>query len=238
ELMALGLDGADAQYLLDNHTTDVDAVLANMDRIFKDMPAIDNNMFATPTDPDAAPFVNFGLINWSSDYKKGFRKMFGRLVFVINAPLFIEAFNNHANLLNPAYQGSGNFDVPFPRNYNEFKIAANKALLDNNYRYKFFVSNGTTGIAHGMVGLKLEIENSMFGPQSEGAPHNPASLVLHEITHTWGYNHVGNEADYLFKPNNIPYFVQNLVGVNYKDPSAAMEWGTPDALLTVYFGNK
>ena len=238
ELMALGLDEADAQYLLNNHANDVDAVLSNQNRIFKDMPALDNNMFALASDPDSAPFADPQIVNWSESYKTGFKKMYGRLVFVINTPLFINAFNNHINLLNPAYQGTGNNDIPFPRNYNEFRDAANKALLDFNYRYKFFVSQRKSGLAWGMYGLKLKVEDNMFGPQNPGAPHNPASLVLHEITHTWGYQHSSsNSDDVTLKPNNVPYYVQFLVGVSYKNPEETMVYGTPDALLTVYFGN-
>jgi hypothetical protein len=136
--------------------------------------------------------------------------------------MFINSFNKNINLLNPKYQGTPP-DVPFPNSYSEFRDAANQALQANNFRYKFFVSQRQSGLAYGMVALKLKVENSMFGPQNAGAPHNPASLVLHELTHTWGYNHSGaNPGDYTLKPNNIPYYVQFMVGVSYKNPAEKM----------------
>jgi len=245
ELMTLGLDEADAQYLLDKYPEDVNFVLSNKNRIFKDLPILDNNMFALPTDPDARPFNSFNLMNWNAEYIKEFKKMFGRIAFVLNSPKFIDAFNKNINNLNPAYQGntdpnSAFPDTPFPRNYAEFRDAANNAIQKYHNKYEFFVSAGKTGVAHGMVGLKLEVENNMFGPQNEGAPHNAESLIAHELTHTWGYNHVapaGRDNEYILKPNNIPYYVQAILGTSYINPNAKMVYGTPEALLTVYFGN-
>jgi len=235
QLIAMYVDPVDADFLIANHLADVQAVLAQNDRIFKGMPSI-STMFALPTDPDAAPFADNLMTNWSQPAMDKFKKMFGRMAFVVNSPKFQQSFNAHINLLNSAYQGNPP-SVAYPANYGQFKQVANAALLANNYQYKFFISNRASWVAYGMIGLKLKVENIMFGPPSAGAPHNTEALILHEITHTWGYAHDGPTNDVTNHPNNIPYYVQYIVGVNANDPTQPMVWDTPDALLTIYFGN-
>lgn len=234
-LILLGIDPQDADYLIANHANDVQTVLDDQDRIFKDMPALDA-MFALPTDPAAAVFTDPQMTTWTEENKVNFKKMFGRFLFVINSPKFIQAFNDQIGLLNKAYQGQPPA-VPFPDNYAEFRQAANAALVADHYEYKFFISNRESWTAWGQAGLHLKVENIMFGPPTNGAPHNTEALILHEITHTWGYAHDGPANEVTLKPNNIPYYVQFLVGNSYKDPAAAPVWDTPDALLTIYFGN-
>ncbi|PIB36280.1 hypothetical protein BFP72_13200 [Reichenbachiella sp. 5M10] len=235
QLINMGIDASDADYLIANHSDDVQTVLNDQDRIFKDMPALDN-MFALPSDPAAAAFADPQMTTWSNENKVKFQKMFGRFVFVINSPKFMTAFNTNIGLLNPAYQGQAPA-VPFPTNYSQFRADANAALIKDQYQYKFFISNRESWTAWGQAGLHLKVENIMFGPPTDGAPHNTEALILHEITHTWGYAHDGPDAEVTLKPNNIPYYVQFLVGNSYKDPAAAPVWNTPDALLTIYFGN-
>ncbi len=249
QLMSMGLDSADANYLAAHHAADARAVLDEADRIFKDFHVADA-MFALPTDPDAAPFNDPQMTPWSEENKKIFRKMIGRLVFVINAPKFKAAFNANINLLNSAYQGNPPA-IPFPGSYADFRTAANHALHLYDNHYKFFISNSTTGVAWGMVGLKLKVEDGLINTSRESDPHSSAGLVLHELTHTFGYTHDSvTPADFELKPNNIPYYIQiltayesvDVVGVYCAgDPACATPtppWGTPTALLTLYFGNK
>ena len=235
QLINMYVDPVDAEFLIANHLSDVEAVLAQNDRIFKGIPAI-TNMFALPSDPDAAPFADNQMTFWTQLAMDKFTKMFGRISFVVNSPKFQQSFNTHINLLNPAYQGNAP-SVVYPANYSEFKQAANAALIADNYQYKFFVSDRVSWIAYGMAGLRLKVENIMFGPPTAGAPHNTEALILHEITHTWGYAHSGPDNEVVNHPNNIPYYVQFIVGVNATDPTQPMVWDTPDALLTIYFGN-
>lgn len=235
QLVAMYVDPVDADFLIANHLTDVQAVLAQNDRIFKGMPDI-NTMFALASDPDAAPFSDNLMTNWSQVAMVKFKKMFGRMAFVVNSPKFKQAFNNHIGLLNTAYQGSPP-SIAYPANYSQFKLAANTALMNDNYQYKFFISDRASWVAYGMAGLKLKVENVMFGNPTPGAPHNTEALILHEITHTWGYAHDGPNNEVVNHPNNIPYYVQFLVGVSAVNPTAPMVWDTPEALLTVYFGN-
>ena len=236
QLMLMGLDAVDANYLISNHPNDVQTVLADQDRIFNHMPSLDN-MFGVPTDP-AVPSFNDNLITTWGDYnKEKFKKIFGRLAFIVNSPKFIQSFNNHVGLLNPAYQGNPPA-IPFPTSYAEFRTVANNAILADNFQYTFFISNRASGIAYGETGLKLKVEVNMITTPTPGAPHNAEALILHELTHTWGYTHdAPNAADYILKPNNIPYYVQAITGTSWIDPSTALIWDTPDALLTVYFGN-
>ena len=234
QLVAMGIDPADAAYLIANHPADVATVLADKNRIFKDLHSL-SGMFMQPTDPDAAPFADPQFTQWNGAAQKKFTRMFGRFIFVINTPLFQQAFDQHIGLLNPAYQGTAE---PFPTSFAQFKAQANKVLADNHNQFKFFLSNKSSWVANGMIGLlHLRVENIMFGPAAAGAPHNSEALMLHEVVHNFGYTHDGPDAEIISKPNTPPYYVQALVGMSYKDPSAAMVWDTPDALLTVYFGN-
>ncbi len=236
QLIAMGLDAVDANHLIANHPNDVQIVLADQNRIFNHMPSLDN-MFGVPTDPSAASFNDNLITNWGDNDKTLFKKMFGRIAFVMNSPKFIQSFNANIGLLNPAYQGNPPA-VPYPANYAEFRTVANNAILAGNFQYTFFISNLATGFAWGEVGLKLKIEANMLGPGNPGAPHNTEALVFHELTHTWGYTHDSpNAADYQLLPNNIPYYVQAIVGSSAVNPSAPMVWGTPEALFTIYFGN-
>lgn len=236
QLINIGLDPVDADYLIQNHLDDVKVVLNDQDRIFKDMPALEP-MYALPTDPDGAVFTDPQLTFWSDANKKEFRKMFGRFVFVVNSPRFIEAFNANIGLLDRAFQGQAPA-IPYPNNYNEFRQAANQAMIDGGYRYKFFISERRSFIAWGVQGLKLKVENVHFGPPTPGAVHNTEALILHELTHAWGYAHDGLGIPSGTPPvNNIPYYVQGLVGGSYRDPGAPLVYDTPDALLTIYFGN-
>ncbi len=236
QLILMGLDAVDANYLITNHPADVQAVLSDQDRIFNHMPSLDN-MFGVPSDPSAASFNDNLITNWGDNDKTLFKKMFGRIAFVMNSPKFIQAFNANIGLLNSAYQGNPPA-VPYPANYAEFRTVANNAIQAGNFQYTFFVSNLASGFAWGEVGLKLKIEAGMLGPGNPGAPHNPEALVSHELTHTWGYTHSSpNPADYELIPNNIPYYVQAIVGSSAVNPSDPMVWGTPEALFTIYFGN-
>lgn len=236
QLVNIGLDPIDADYLIQHHLDDVKVVLNDQDRIFKNMPSL-SSMFALPTDPDAAPFQDPQMTNWTEQTKREFTKMYGRFVFVVNAPKFIDAFNANIGLLDRALEGNPPA-IPYPNNYNEFRQAANQAMRDGNFRYKFFISERVSYIAWGVQGLKLKMENVHFGAPTPGAVHNTEALILHELTHAWGYAHAGLGIPSGQPPvNNIPYYVQGLVGGSYKDPGAPLVYDTPDALLTIYFGN-
>ena len=242
-LMAMGLDVNDAVYLITNHKEDVDVVLAKRDRIFKDL-HLDNSMFVDSRDTDSIIFdgVQAGgqNITWNVSQINAFKKMYGRFAFVVNSPKFINAFNNNIRLLDPTYQGVAP-SIPYPSNYDEFKAAANTALSNYGNHYKFFLTTRHSGLAYGIQGLKLQLETEMFTAQSKA--HNTEGLILHEITHTWGYAHAYNDARTTLIANNIPYYVQFITAYDAQSPGTAVQngqltipAGAPDALNTIYFG--
>ena len=236
QLLNYGIEPKDADYLLDKHFDDVVSFLNDDNKIFKNLPSL-NSMFALPTDPDAGVFQDTQMTFWSQQTKRQFIKMFGRFVFVVNSERFKQAFNDNIGLLDRAFQGNSP-SIPYPNNYEELRRDANKAMEDGHYQFKFFISDRQSYIAWGVQGLKLKVENVMFGPGTPGAVHNTEALILHELTHSWGYAHAGLGIPSGTPPvNNIPYYVQGLVGGSYKDPGAPLVYDTPDALLTIYFGN-
>ncbi|TEW56017.1 hypothetical protein E2R68_02685 [Psychromonas sp. RZ22] len=242
-LVSIGLDVEDAKCLIKNHPSDVQYVLENPDRIFKNLPKLADDMFVGSSDRGAAPFASFVSIlpTWDKDQIRQFKKIFGRIVFVVNTQKFESAFNNNINLLNADYEGK----LPYPENYEVFRDQANKAMLASNNHYKFYMGGGTdtTGLAYSMPAypprmpdLYVAIEPQIL-ELVKGYEHNAASLILHELTHTWGYEHAGNAENTTLKANNIPYYVQFIIGTNAENPAAKVEPYTPKALLEVYFGH-
>ena len=242
QLMAMGLDASDADYLIANHAADVDVVLGKKDRIFKDL-HLDVSMFVDGTDPDSYIYnsVQAGGQNvaWSSSEIIAFKKMFGRIAFMVNSPEFIKYFNQSISALDPTYQGTGADDIPYPNSYETFKNASNAALNRFRNHYKFFVTTRNTGFGYGMLGLKLQLEQEMFLPSS--TMNNTLGLMLHEMSHTFGYVHSGNDAGTTLKANNIPYYLQFILAYSAADPANAVVNGAVvtghTGLNEIYFGN-
>ena len=240
-LMAMGLDSIDADYLLAHHASDVDIVINQKNRIFKNL-HLDVSMFVDGTDPDSSIYdgVQAGGQNvaWSGSEITAFKKMFGRIAFMVNAPQFKTYFNQSVALLNPTYQGTGANDIPFPDSYQTFKTAANAALATYGNHYKFFLTTRSSGLGYGILGLKLQLEQEMFQPTS--TLNNTLGLMLHEMSHTWGYVHAGNDAGTTLKPNNIPYYLQFLLAYSANDPGNAVINGAivpgHKGLNEIYFG--
>ncbi|GLS83010.1 PKD domain-containing protein [Paraferrimonas haliotis] len=211
QLMGLGLDAADAAYLAQNHPQEVDFVLNNNDRLFKNVPELKDSWFKAPTDPIAGRFNN--PTNWSEATKTRFKKMYGRIVFGANTQEFQQSFDRHANLLDqkfaidassPAFPG-----VAFPGSFAQFKSYVNQ-YIETEKDFSFVLSSDRTGFAYGVIGLNLAVEENMVSANSE--INGFAPLVFHELTHSFGYLHLGNDEQTTFLPNNIPYFVQIILG--------------------------
>jgi len=238
QLMAMNLTGQDADFLIANHLSDVQAVLAQNDRVFSGVPSL-TTMFALPTDPAAATYNDPLMKVWSQPAMDNFTKAFGRIAFIVNSPKFQQSFDANINLLNTAFLGTAPW-IPYPVSYAEYKASLNSTLLAHNHQFKFFVSDRASWIAYGSPWLNLKAENIMLDPSQAlaTAPHNGEALIFHELMHSLGYAHDAVDQNLVINhPNNLPYFVQYIAGVDYIDPTAPMMAYTANALLTVYFGN-
>ena len=278
QLKALGLDSSDAQHLIDNHPTDVDHVLGVASPIFAGV-TIADSMFKTTADSGAALFestVRSKVGDWEDRHKTRFRKIFGRIAFVLNTQRFENAFTSQASLLDATYEGSLAVDpsaninnytsniaasTEFPTTYAQFKDDVNAVVneeIANGESFRFYLSPTTGGTAYGGRDLKLMIEKfGMAGDASADGKTKPwginqaAALMFHELMHSVGYLHstmIGNSAEVVLKPNNVPYFVQIIVGYQETDILTSycggvvaictknIQYGYPNALYTHYFG--
>ena len=260
QLINIGVDQHDAAWLVSHHETEVDYVLAQTDRIFNAVPAILDSMFKLGTDPGAASFTYSTPTNWDAATKARFIKIMGRIIFAVNTEMFKNAFDSQVGLLDMSHQGNTTAaffpSIPFPANYDQFKLDSNAATATDSQNYQFFIASDTAGVAYGIQGLKLIVEQDMMGLSIPGTSvkgwtvNGAAPLVFHELTHSFGYAHDPNTAETALKPNNIPYFVQIILGYTSKDilgtycagdpgcPKPNLTWGNPDSVLTVLFGEQ
>ena len=248
QLLDLGLDATDAHYLESNHAAEAQAVVASTDRIFQGF-ALADDMFSTSAGPGAPSFSGVcpgpNFIPWTNDAKTRFRKIFGRINFVINTSRFRQAFDAQAKLLNPAYQDSPPTWKPYPADYAEFRDAITQALADGGDALTLFLCTNTNGTAYGVPPLRLMVDEQMMGKtvvtggnigQGWGV-NGAAPLVFHELTHSFAYAHDGPDAEILGKPNNIPYFVQIMLGYNGEDILQGYCGGSVDSCNRFYLAN-
>jgi hypothetical protein len=273
DLVSMGLDSTDAHHLLANHSADATAIAAISDRIFSGV-QITDDMFVPPTDSGAAGFQDTQMTTWEARHIKRFKKIFGRIAFVVNTTKFKDAFDAQVSLLDSSYQGSNNLVLPaniaafssdlsatitFPGSFSVYKLAINSVVEDafnNGGKFKFYISERTSGVAYGGRALKLKIERyGMAGDASPDGKTKPwhinqaAALMFHELMHSVGYAHDPSNAQTTLKPNNIPYFVQIIAGYQETDIlnkycggavatcTQSIQWGYPNAIYTHYFGD-
>jgi hypothetical protein len=267
DLLDLGLDSTDAHYLVDNHKAEATSVVANTNRLFKGV-TITDSMFKDPTAAGASLFRSHNLTaaGWEARHITVFKKVFGRINFVVNSSKFKAAFDAQINLLDTAYQGiiPGNFEsIAFPSSYDQFVSDGTAAIAKSNNIFQFYLSDNTTGTAWGAhepgdkeSALKLLVERVGMMGDAAGTTkpweiNQAAGLSFHELMHSLGYQHDGTGAETTLKPTNIPYFVQIIASYRSEDILAVycggaiavcapphIVYGTPNALLTQYFGNK
>jgi hypothetical protein len=184
----------------------------------------------------------------------------------VNSSKFKAAFNAQINLLDTAYQGiipGFSESIAFPTSYEQFVTDGNAAIAKSKHLFQFFLSDNTTGIAWGShdvtdkeSALKLLVERVGMMGDAAGTTkpweiNQAAGLSFHELMHSLGYQHDGTGAETTLKPTNIPYFVQIIASYRSEDILAVycggaiavcapphIVYGTPNALLTQYFGNK
>jgi hypothetical protein len=213
-------------------------------------------MFKDGTDSAAAGFTDPQIILWTSAYKTRFKKVFGRIKFAVNTSHFETAFTNQYYLVINTHQGDQNFWLPYPANFTGYKADFVTTITTNAKAFKFFISDRASGFAYGGKPLTLKMESKMMRDLS-ASDANPspthmndtASLLFHELNHSIGYGHAAADPSVIqLKPNNIPYFVQIILGYNADDIvgtycagdqftcSYHITWGNPTSILTTLFG--
>ena len=233
KLLGMGLDSTDAHHLIDKHNSEALAVANAASPIFGGIILTDDT-FRQSTDSGGDFFkaVGYQLTDWQERHKTRFKKMFGRVAFVINSQRFANAFNAQVGLLDPTHQGTNALALPaninnytsnilasitYPSSYAEFKAAINSVLDDeiaqNNRKLRFYLSTTESGTAYGGRPLRLGVEQKgmMGDANSKGevwTVNQAAGLAMHELMHSVGYDHDPSNATTTLKPNNIPYFVQ------------------------------
>ncbi|MEZ9488932.1 hypothetical protein BCT04_11485 [Vibrio breoganii] len=190
------------------------------------------------------------------DAKANLQKMLGRVAFVINSPKFIKMFNdNYQYLYSDTFSVSSAYPneiTHVPDSYNEFKADIKSALSREGNTYKFYaVKDLDVGDAKGDVG-KLSAYFKLKGMANSKLKAS-APLVLHELTHTFGYQHAGADQNTVkMKPNNVPYLVQLMtmdsamqdqyqgdmqMFSNSVNGINQITWYAGDSMFSTYFGN-
>ncbi|BDC99962.1 hypothetical protein [Persicobacter psychrovividus] len=240
-LVDFGLEQQDAQYVVKNHRQDALTVAQDQHRLMEGV----HYQFGIPTNPPASwGAILAGPMYWSGQAQKNIQRMFGLIKFMFNAPKFKQVFNRNLGLLQQ-YTFNGATQAParnIPSNFEAFKQVANHAMTNGGKNYQLFLySQVNGGEAYGDLGGELKVYLHEHGVAT-GSFYMTAGLLMHEITHTWGYSHDG--ANVLLNPNNIPYYVQAVVAPGFNtQPSVqgllqSPKWpsGADVDMFTYYFG--
>lgn len=155
---------------------------------------------------------------------------------MVNSPRFVKQFNQEtADLDVRTFKGGIDEAVNVPSNYDDFaKVALNRqGLAHNTYKLEAFSNKigadgkemSSGGNAWGEMGHPEVFLNP--GEISSARLNKNAPLLLHELTHTFGYAHDNNPKanngkaiQVVYVPNNVPYYVQMITssgGTNDKD---------------------
>ncbi|ANO34356.1 hypothetical protein BCT86_06745 [Vibrio breoganii] len=229
-LRQLGLDEADIDYVIKHNPDDAMAVAKNSDRI---LTGINFKYESNADEIHNSQIHHIQHSAWDANSQAKVAKIWGRVAFVVNSPRFAKRFNEETGLLDPqTFTGGIGDAASVPADYQAFIDVASDALQkgDNSYKLEAFENQidpstgkelSSGGNAWGQMGSPelflnpVEITNS---PINQTAP-----LLLHELTHTFGYTHTAaDQTTVQFVPNNIPYFVQLITtpgGMNDSDYS-------------------
>lgn len=255
-LRQLGLDEADIDYVIKNSPDDAMAVAKNSDKILS---GVHFTFESSSTEITNSHIPNIQATQWSPQDKAKVEKIWGRVAFIVNSPRFENRFNDELACLDSRTFAGGVGDaVSVPADYQAFIDVASDTLRDGNNSYKLeaFVNQqglSSGGNAWGQMGAPevfLNPQEIAKSPVNQTAP-----LLLHELTHTFGYNHNDQKGavPVVFVPNNVPYYVQLITspgGMNdqkYPDLNALSQEivqtnqtpfpsGLDTDLFTQYFG--
>ncbi|MEZ9921794.1 hypothetical protein BCU93_10535 [Vibrio breoganii] len=220
----------DAVYVTKYHSEQAKYVVNLENPVFTD---VNFNFTVTPV-PNGWAKILSNPTPWTPKAKQNVQRMLGQIAFVINTQEFANRFNT-AGLghMNPnAFATGVDGAVTIPANYEAFKNVVNDKTADwnanqsNTYTISAY---GTVigGNAYGMPG-QPKVFLSLHDMSDTPTLHHSASLLLHELTHTFGYSH-DNFND--MTPNNVPYYVQAITwegGMNETDCDVFMNHGHLD----------
>ncbi|MDN3700716.1 hypothetical protein ACFFUO_06440 [Vibrio artabrorum] len=208
----------DAVYVTQHHKQQAKYVASLAEPMFTN---VKFNFKVTPV-PPAMGRVLANPSPWTPQAKLNVQRMLGQIAFVINTQEFENRFNNAGlEKMEQSAFASGIGDAKIkPVNYQAFKDVVNDMTAKwevNNNTYTFSAYGSVTGgNAYGAVG-QPNVYLSLTGMSDISTLHHSASLLLHELTHTFGYSHDGFND---MTPNNIPYYVQAITwddGMNEVD---------------------
>ncbi|GEA51969.1 hypothetical protein VIN01S_27730 [Vibrio inusitatus NBRC 102082] len=254
-LRQLGLDEADIDYVIEHNPDDAMAVAKHTN---------DEILYQTKFHFVNASGVQGGMdtFDWLSpasvtnDAKPNLQKILGRVAFVINSAKFIKMFDDNIQYLNAntfsVSSAYPNEITTVPNTYDEFKSAVKAALSREGNSYNLYaVGDFQGGDARGDVG-RLSAYFKLAGIANSSLKAS-APLVLHELTHTFGYEHAGSNQDaVIMKPNNVPYLVQlitmdSAMQDKYQGDMQMfsdsvnkinqMPWYAGDSMFSTYFGD-
>ncbi|NOI26830.1 hypothetical protein [Vibrio mediterranei] len=199
----------DAVYVTEHHKNQVKYVLSINNPILSN---VDFNFSVTPI-PQGWDRMLAHPMPWTPKAETNVKRMLGQIAFVINTQEFSDRFNTAGTgLMNPNAFASGIDDARNSQvSYAIFKDVVNKmtAKWENNGNSTYTISaygRVFGGNAYGMLG-EPKVFLSLHDMSDTSTLHHNASLLLHELTHTFGYSHDGFND---MTPNNIPYYVQAI----------------------------
>ncbi|CAM3075265.1 hypothetical protein [Vibrio rarus] len=194
---------------------------------------------------------------WTPEIKARFMRVFGQVMFLYNTPEFAKKFDdgNNMAMLDKSTQGQpGVFNTPMPDSFAQLKADSQKTT--ENHKLKVILSGSKSGFDYGMAAAQGSTNPVEMTVEEDSLLHSgfgQVPLVAHEFSHTWGYAHDPvNET--MLKPNNIPYYIQFIMGYN-QDLHAlcgdsaqchassktalgapTLTWGNSNSIQVKYFG--
>ncbi|OBT07290.1 hypothetical protein A9264_07560 [Vibrio sp. UCD-FRSSP16_10] len=255
------LDDQDAQLVLEKASKNptlaknIQVMLAKADNdlIFHGTNPADFD-FESPATNNTPGYIQ---TSWTPELKARFMRIFGQVMFLYNTPEFEAKFNdgNNMAMLDKATQGQpGPFNTAMPDNFAQLK--ADSLVTTESHKLKVILSASKSGFDYGMAAAKGSPQPVVMTVEADTLLHagfGQVPLVAHEFSHTWGYAHDPvNET--MLKPNNIPYYVQFIMGYNQDlhalcgdnaqchasskaDLGApTLTWGNSNSIQVKYFG--
>ncbi|WP_064602979.1 hypothetical protein [Photobacterium sp. J15] len=189
------LSEQDAVHLAQNHSK----ILANAVKS-PALTSVSLNFIDNPVIPSNWSNILSGPLKPSEALKNKVQLYFSRMCFIVNTPEFIKLFNENLHLLRPAQNN--------PSNFNEFKDYLSQKLnqdydaVVNISTFRNVIGANAYGLRHNGLNIYLDEDQVL-----SGTSYNNQGLLLHELMHTAGYEHIGNNDGF----NDVPEYVQLLL---------------------------